>query len=50
MKVMGGLESDSYSYFRVLMLKGFMAARKHMDRFIQIVEITQTGKYLSCLQ
>lgn len=41
MKVMGG---EMYAYFRMLMLKGFMAARKHMDRFIQIVEIMQTGE------
>ena len=43
-QVMGGVQSDVYKYFRMLMLKGFMAARKHMDRFIQIVEIMQTGQ------
>ena len=41
---MGGIQSDMYKCFKGLMLKGFMAARKHMDRFIQIVEIMQTGK------
>ena len=43
MQVMGGVDSDMYQYFKILMLKGFMAARKHMDKFIQIVEIMQTG-------
>lgn len=45
LQVMGGVDSDMYNYFKILMLKGFMAARKHMDRFIQIVEIMQTGEY-----
>ena len=41
---MGGCDSDMYQDFKYKMLKGFMAARKHMDKFIQIVEIMQTGK------
>ena len=44
LQVMGGLESDMYKYFRILMLKGFLASRKHMDKFTQIVEIMQTGR------
>ena len=40
---MGGAGSDMYKYFRILMLKGFLASRKHMDTFTQIVEIMQTG-------
>ena len=46
---MGGVEGAMHKYFRFLMLKGFMAARKHMDRFIQIVEIMQTGKLMTVL-
>lgn len=42
-QVMGGVNSDMYGYFKYLMLKGFMAARKYMDKFVQIVEISQTG-------
>ena len=41
---MGGVDSDMYQYFKILMLQGFLAARKHMDRIINIVEIMQTGK------
>ena len=43
-QVMGGVNSDMYQYFKHLLLKGFMAARKHMDKFIQMVEIMQTGE------
>ena len=46
LQVMGGVGSDMYHYFKFLMLKGFMAARKHMDKFVQIVEIMQTGMYM----
>ena len=41
---MGGLESDMYKYFKILMLQGFVASRKHMDLFLHLVEIMQTGK------
>ena len=40
---MGGINSDMYNYFKMLMLKGFLASRKHMERIVQIVEIMQTG-------
>ena len=30
------------------MLQGFLAARKYMDKFIQLVEIMQTGSQLQC--
>ena len=43
---MDGIDSDMYRYFKFLMLRGFLAARKHMDRFINIVNITQTGWYI----
>ena len=43
---MGGLNSDMFKYFKILMLKGFMAARKHNDKFIQLVEIMQPGTYI----
>ena len=43
---MGGPESDMYNYFKILMLQGFLAARKNMDKCLQLVEIMQTGKLL----
>lgn len=42
---MGGPESELWSEFQYLLLKGLMAARKHMDRVINIVEIMRSSKY-----
>lgn len=42
-QVMGGLESDMFEYFKILILQGLVASRKHMDKIIPIVEIMQTG-------
>lgn len=47
-EVMGGIDSDMYNYFKILMLQGFLAARKNMDKCLQIVEIMQTGSQLPC--
>ncbi|KXJ20275.1 phosphatidylinositol 4-kinase beta [Exaiptasia diaphana] len=47
-EVMGGIGSDMYNYFKILMLQGFLAARKNMDKCLQIVEIMQTGSNLPC--
>ncbi|XP_064651750.1 phosphatidylinositol 4-kinase beta-like [Lineus longissimus] len=47
-EVMGGLGSDMFEYFKILMLQGFLASRKHMDKIIPLVEIMQTGSTLPC--
>ncbi|XP_077883705.1 phosphatidylinositol 4-kinase beta isoform X5 [Ictidomys tridecemlineatus] len=41
--VMGGLHGDMFNYYKMLMLQGLIAARKHMDKVVQIVEIMQQG-------
>jgi len=41
---MGGLGSDMFEYFKILMLRGLIAARKHMDKIVSLVEIMQTGQ------
>lgn len=46
---MGGVDSDMYNYFKILMLQGFLAARKNMDKCLQLVEIMQTGTPFSDL-
>jgi len=46
---MGGLGSDMFEYFKILMLRGLIAARKHMDKIVSLVEIMQTGRSLSLL-
>lgn len=40
---MGGLDGDMFNYYKMLMLQGLIAARKHMEKVIQIVEIMQQG-------
>ena len=42
--IMGGLQSDMYSYYKILILQGLLAARKHMDKLMPIVEIMQHGR------
>jgi len=40
---MGGLGSDMFEYFKILILQGLIAARKHMDRILNLVEIMRSG-------
>ncbi|XP_019745813.1 phosphatidylinositol 4-kinase beta-like isoform X1 [Hippocampus comes] len=49
-EVMGGLEGDMFVYYKMLMLQGMIAARKHMDKVLHIVEIMQQGLPLACFQ
>jgi len=42
--IMGGLKSDMFKYYKFLILKSLIAARKHMDKLMAIVEIMQHGK------
>ena len=44
LQVMGGQGSDMFEYFKILMLQGFVASRKHMDKILPLVEIMQTGR------
>ncbi len=43
-EVMGGPDSSLWLEFQHLLLKGMLAARKHMDRVINIVEIMRSSK------
>ncbi|XP_070208714.1 phosphatidylinositol 4-kinase beta-like isoform X2 [Littorina saxatilis] len=47
-EVMGGQGSDMFEYFKILMLQGFVASRKHSDKIMPLVEIMQTGSQLPC--
>lgn len=42
-QVMGGQGGAAFKEFRSLMFQGFLAARKHMDKLIFLVEIMQKG-------
>lgn len=44
-QVMGGRSSDMFKYFEILVLKGFLASRKHMDRFVTLIDIMSRGAY-----
>ncbi|KAH7946978.1 hypothetical protein HPB52_006661 [Rhipicephalus sanguineus] len=48
--VMGGLDSNLFTYFKVLILQGLVAARKHHERIITLVEILQSNARLPCFQ
>ncbi|UYV80199.1 PI4KB [Cordylochernes scorpioides] len=37
-EVMGGLESDMFQYFKILILQGLVAARKHHEQLLTLVE------------
>jgi phosphatidylinositol kinase/protein kinase (PI-3 family) len=43
-EIMGGPESELWIEFKSLLLQGLMAARKHMDRIINIVEIMRSSE------
>lgn len=49
-EVMGGPESELLAEFQHLLLKGLMAARKHMDRVINLVEIMRSSAQLPCFK
>ncbi|CAH8596184.1 unnamed protein product [Heterobilharzia americana] len=47
--VMGGIGSDLFEYFKLLLLRGLLAARKHMERICILVEIARaTCPQLPC--
>lgn len=47
---MGGLGSDMFEYFKILILQGLVAARKHHERLVTLVEICQTNSQLPCFK
>ncbi|CAK1599019.1 unnamed protein product [Parnassius mnemosyne] len=49
-EVMDGEESDMFQYFKILILRGLIAARKHSDQIIHLVEIMRMGGQLACLR
>lgn len=42
-EVMGGMESDMFKYFKILILQGLLAARKHQEMILPLVEIMRSG-------
>ncbi|VDN51559.1 unnamed protein product [Dracunculus medinensis] len=48
--VMGGIGSDMFEYYKILLLRGLIAARKHHDRIVNIVDIMIAGSQLPCFR
>lgn len=44
MEVMGGSQSKQFQEFKTLILQGLIAARKHMEKIVNLVEIMLSGK------
>ena len=44
-QVMGGQDSDMFAYFKILILQGLVAARKHSDKLMSLVDIMRPGNY-----
>ncbi|KAK0181992.1 hypothetical protein PV327_000167 [Microctonus hyperodae] len=49
-EVMGGSHSELFQEFKNLILRGFVAARKHMDKVVNLVEIMLSGSQLPCFK
>jgi len=47
-EVMGGEGGDMFEYFKILILQGLVAARKHEEKFINLVDIMRAGSQLPC--
>ncbi|KOB52219.1 putative phosphatidylinositol 4-kinase beta [Operophtera brumata] len=47
---MDGEHSDMFQYFKILILRGLIAARKHCDQIIHLVELMRMGGQLACLR
>ena len=43
---MGGQGSDMFEYFKILILQGLVAARKHSDKIITLVDVMRAGNYI----
>ena len=42
---MGGQDSDMFKYFKILILQGLVAAKKHSDKLTSLVDIMRAGKF-----
>ena len=44
---MGGQGSDMFEYFKILILQGLVAARKHSDKITTLVDVMRAGIYIN---
>ncbi len=43
LQVMGGEDGDMFKYFKILILQGLVAAKKHYDKVMSLVDIMRAG-------
>ena len=48
--VMGGIHSEMFGYFKILLLQGFLEVRKHAENLSIILEMMGPGEKLPCLR
>mmetsp|Transcript_19413 Transcript_19413/g.51876 ORF Transcript_19413/g.51876 Transcript_19413/m.51876 type:complete len:814 (+) Transcript_19413:116-2557(+) len=48
--VMGGESSEQFEYFRLLLIRGFLEARKHMERITLPIRMILKGSKLPCFR
>ncbi|KAK1935932.1 putative phosphatidylinositol 4 kinase [Babesia divergens] len=46
--IIGGESSDNFAYFRTLVIRGLLEARKHMDRIVLLVEMMSDAHKMPC--
>ena len=42
-EIIGGMQSDMFNYYKLLMLKGLIASRKHVDKLVQLFDVMTLG-------
>jgi len=50
MEVIGGVESPLFEYFKILLIQGFLAIRKYIDDFCDIIELMSRESQLPCYE
>ena len=49
-ELMGGYGSDTFTYFKLQLLKGFLELRKHVDQFVIMLQVMTEGSDLPCFE
>jgi len=47
---MSGKESEQFGYFKSLMVRAFIEAKKHVDAICNLVQIMQNNSTLPCFE
>lgn len=48
--MMGGLDSDMFQYYKMLMVKGVMELRKHVEGIVYLLNIMRQESDLPCFE